>query len=37
MQQLFELDRAQQLILEDESGKRVKSVVFKIEEHALVN
>jgi len=37
MQQLFELERAQQLILEDESGQRVKSVVFKIEEHALVN
>lgn len=32
MKQLFELDRAKNLILTDEAGKRVKSVVFKIEE-----
>jgi len=36
MQQLFELDRAKQLVLTDAAGKRVKSVVFKIEEKQLV-
>ena len=37
MEQLFELESAQRLILEDENGQRVKSVVFKIEEKQLVS
>jgi crotonobetainyl-CoA:carnitine CoA-transferase CaiB-like acyl-CoA transferase len=36
MKQLFELDRAKSLILTDSAGKRVKSVVFKIEGKIVV-